>query len=197
MNLIFDWIIINWVEIVAAALGLIGIGLQIKQNPWYWLTAILMALLYIYVFFVAGFYADMSFNFYYLFVSVYGWMHWVRTREKLEPGKLETTKLSVSQWVKWLSLSSIFFVIIYLILRYLTDSEVPVGDAFTTALSITATWLLARKVLENWLFWIVVDAASTFLYIYKEMYPSVVLFSVLTILAVFGYFKWRKAVVHA
>lgn len=197
MDLVLDWIIKNWVEIVAAALGLIGIGLQIKQNPWYWLTAILMALLYIYVFFVAGFYADMSFNFYYLVVSVYGWMHWVRTREKHEPGKFEATKLSISQWVKWLSLSSVFFVIIYLILRYLTDSEVPVGDAFTTALSITATWLLARKVLENWLFWIVVDAVSTVLYIYKEMYPSVILFSVLTILAVFGYFKWKKAVVHA
>ncbi|MDD3685184.1 MAG: nicotinamide riboside transporter PnuC [Bacteroidales bacterium] len=197
MNLIFDWIIINWVETVAAALGLIGIGLQIKQNPWYWLTAILMVLLYIYVFYVSGFYADMSFQFYYLVVSVYGWIHWVKSREKIELGKLEAFKLDRTQWVKWLGLSSVFFVIIYLILRYLTDSEIPMGDAFTTALSITATWLLARKVLENWLFWIVVNAVSTALYVYKEMYPSVVLFSVLTILAVLGYFKWRKAVVNA
>ncbi len=139
----------------------------------------------------------MSFQFYYLVISIYGWIHWVRTREKLEHGQLEATKLSLSQWIKSLSLSSVFFVIIYLILRYLTDSEVPMGDALTTALSITATWLLARKVLENWLFWIVVNAVSTVLYVYKEMYPSVVLFSVLTILAVFGYFKWRKAVVNA
>lgn len=197
MDLVLDWIIKNWVETVAAALGLMGIVLQIRQNPWYWLTAIIMVLLYIYVFFVTGFYADMSFQFYYLVICIYGWRHWVKTREKIELGKLEAFKLNRSQWVKWLSLSFVFFVIIYLILRYLTDSEVPMGDAFTTALSITATWLLARKILENWLFWIVVNAISTVLYIYKEMYPSVILFSVLTILAVFGYFKWKKAVVYA
>lgn len=70
------------------------------------------------------------------------------------------------------------------------------GDAFTTALSITATWLLARKILENWLYWIVVDLVSTILYVYKSLYPSAILFSVLTILAVVGYFKWRKALVY-
>ena len=77
-----------------------------------------------------------------------------------------------------------------------TDSKVPVGDAFTTALSITATWLLARKILENWLFWIVVDLISTILYVYKSLYPSAILFFVLTVLAVIGYFKWKKALVN-
>ena len=181
----------DWVEIIAAILGLVGIGLQIKQSHWYWLTSILMVLLYIYVFYQAKFYADMSFQFYYLAVSIYGWYLWLAKREnndsKLTVNKLTKKSLSLS-----IIVSAILFALIYLILKRFTDSPIPAGDAFTTALSITATWLLAKKYIENWIFWIVVDAVSTILYIYKGLYPTAVLFTALTVLAFVGYFKWRK-----
>jgi nicotinamide mononucleotide transporter len=196
MNLIFDWIIKNWVETSAAALGLVGIYLQIKQNPWYWLSAILMVLLYIYVFYVSGFYADMSFQFYYLVVGIYGWIHWVRSRGAYESNEIRAYKLSLKQWGLSLLFSLVFFAIIFFILERFTNSQVALGDAFTTALSITATWLLARRILENWLFWIIVNVVSTNLYIDKGLYPSALLFAVLTVLAVVGYIKWRKAVVN-
>ena len=189
----------NWVEIIAAALGLIGIGLQIKQSHWYWLTSILMVTLYIYVFYQSKFYADMSFQFYYLAVSIYGWYLWLTKREKSESeSKYTVNKLNGKQLTISLLITIALFIAIYFILIRFTDSPIPIGDAFTTALSITATWLLAKKYIENWLFWIVVDAVSTALYIVKGLYPTVILFSVLTILAVVGYLKWRKeALQHA
>lgn len=189
----------NWVEIIAAALGLIGIGLQIKQSHWYWLTSTLMVTLYIYVFYQSKFYADMSFQFYYLIVSIYGWYLWLTKSKKPDSEtKYTVNRLNNKQLAISLLISGILFIAIYFILERFTDSPVPVGDAFTTALSITATWLLAKKYLENWLFWIVVDAVSTALYIVKGLYPTAILFIVLTVLAVVGYFKWRKeALQHA
>lgn len=191
---VFHWIVENWIELSAATLGLIGIFLQIKQNHWYWLTSIAMVSLYIWVFFSAGFYADMSFQFYYLIISIYGWYFWVSGKTKIENNNvIKTSKLNAKQWLFSILLSLVFFGFIFFILKKFTDSAVPVGDAFTTALSFVATWLLARKILENWLFWIVIDAASTGLYIYKGLYPTAILFTVLTILAFVGYIKWKRA----
>ena len=181
----------DWVEIIAAILGLAGIGLQIKQSHWYWLTSILMVLLYIYVFYQAKFYADMSFQVYYLIISIYGWYLWLTKRETDE-SKLTVNRLSSKSLFFSIIVSAILFGIIYLVLKRFTDSPIPIGDAFTTALSITATWLLAKKYIENWIFWIIVDAVSTALYIYKGLYPTAILFTVLTVLAFVGFFKWRK-----
>lgn len=183
----------DWIEIIAAAFGLIGIGLQIKQSHWYWFNSILMVLLYIYVFYQSKFYADMSFQLYYLTISFYGWYLWLKKSKKSHTKSNYTiNRLSRQQLLFSLVVSSVLFISIYFILKRFTDSPIPIGDAFTTALSITATWLLARKFLENWIFWIVVDAISTALYIQKGLYPTAILFSVLTILAIVGYFKWRK-----
>ncbi|PLX06943.1 MAG: nicotinamide riboside transporter PnuC [Marinilabiliales bacterium] len=193
MSLIIDWIVANWVELAAAILGLIGITLQIKQNSLYWLTSIIMVSLYIYVFFVSGFYADMSFQFYYLVVSIYGWYFWLTVKDKQQKSEIRTSRLNKNQWIYSILVSSAFYILIYLILYKFTDSEVAIGDAFTTSLSFVATWLLARRILENWLFWIVIDAVSTGLYIYKGLYPTAILFTVLTILAVVGYIKWKKS----
>ena len=181
----------DWVEIIAAILGLVGIGLQIKQSHWYWLTSILMVLLYIYVFYQAKFYADMSFQIYYLIISIYGWYLW-QTKRKTDESRLTVNKLTKNSLSISIIVSAMLFGIIYLVLKHFTDSPIPIGDAFTTALSITATWLLAKKYIENWIFWIIVDAVSTALYIYKGLYPTAILFTVLTVLAFVGFFKWRK-----
>ena len=84
------------------------------------------------------------------------------------------------------------FVVIAFILDRFTDSNVVVADSFTTALSIVGMWMLARKYLEQWLVWIVVDVVSSVLYIYKELYFTSALYALYTIIAIFGYFKWRN-----
>jgi nicotinamide mononucleotide transporter len=89
-------------------------------------------------------------------------------------------------------ISVVIFAIYSYILIHFTDSPLPKADSFTTALSIVATWMLARKILENWLLWIVVDAASAGMYFYKELYPTAILFVVYTVMAVIGYWQWRK-----
>jgi nicotinamide mononucleotide transporter len=88
--------------------------------------------------------------------------------------------------------SLLLFALIWFILKNYTDSNVPVADSLATSLSIVATWMLARKILEHWLVWIFVDLFSIGLFWYKELYPTVVLFVVYTIMAVVGYFEWKK-----
>jgi len=80
----------------------------------------------------------------------------------------------------------------YYILRRFTDSPIPFWDAFTTSLSIFATWMLARKKIEQWLIWIFVDLVSVGLYLYRGLYPTVFLFLVYAVMAVIGYYEWRK-----
>lgn len=155
-----------------------------------------MVSMYIWVYYQSKFYADMSLQVYYLVISIYGWLHWVfgKNKRKKQDGekKLPVARLSGKEW--WWSIlgSVVAFVIIWYILKNYTDSPVPVGDAFTTALSFVATWMLARKIIENWLFWIVVDLVSTGLYIYKGLYPTAMLFLFLTVMAVIGYNAWKK-----
>ncbi len=78
------------------------------------------------------------------------------------------------------------------ILDKFTDSPIPYWDAFTTAVSFTATWMLARKILEHWILWILVDAVSMGLYLYRGLYPTLVLFTIYTTMAAIGYFEWKK-----
>jgi nicotinamide mononucleotide transporter len=198
MELIISWLSLNWFESTAALLGLISIYFQIKQKIFYWPIAILMVSMYIVVFYKSGFYADMSLQFYYLGVSIYGWYFWIAGNKQKQSNNntVPVSSLNGKQILTALGFSTLFFTIILIILKYFTDSEVPYGDAFTTALSFVATWLLARKILENWLFWLIVNVVSSGLYIYKELYATAVLFIILSILAVLGYVKWKKTMVR-
>ncbi|MGC9331674.1 MAG: nicotinamide riboside transporter PnuC [Bacteroidales bacterium] len=193
---LWNWIAENYFELTAAALGVFSIFLQIKQNPLYWLVALVMVSMYIRVYYQTKFYADMSLQVYYFVVSIYGWLHWVfgKNKRKKQDGerKLPVSRLTDMEWTWSVLASGVLIVVIWQILTHFTDSPVPVGDAFTTALSFVATWMLARKIIENWLFWIIVDLVSTGLYIYKGLYPTAVLFLFLTIMAVIGYKAWKK-----
>ena len=191
----WDWIVQNWFELTAAALGFVGIVLQILQKPSYWLVSLIMVSMYIVVYFRSGFYADMSLQVYYFVVSIYGWFFWMFGKKRHQEDNkknLPVSKLSGKGWLYSAGASVGFFFLIWFILVKLTDSTVPVGDAFTTALSFVATWMLARKILENWLFWIVVDTVSVGLYIYKGLYPTAALFLFLTGMAFVGYRVWKK-----
>lgn len=196
MMVLWDWLTGNYFELAAALLGVVSIFLQIKQNHFYWLVALVMVSMYIYVYYEARFYADMSLQIYYVIVSIYGWLHWVfgnnKKKTKEDEKKLPVSKLKRKEWLLSIAASITLFFIIWYILDKFTDSPVPIGDAFTTALSFVATWMLARKLIENWLFWIVVDVVATGLYVYKGLYPTAALFLFLSVMAFIGYFAWRK-----
>ncbi len=190
-----DWIIDNYIEIIGAVLGVLFLFFEIRQSAWLWPTGILTSLFYIYIFYVAKFYADMGLQVYYVLVSVYGWYYWLKGKGSDEKS-LPVVHLSKTLGVNLVWITLLIYASIAYVLVSFTDSPLPYWDAFTTALSITATWMLARKILEQWWLWIVVNVVSLGLYVYKGLYPTVVLFAFYSVLAFVGYRQWRRSMVQ-
>lgn len=178
------------IEIIGAVLGLVFLYLEIKENKWLWPVGLFTSAMYIYVFLEAKLYADMSLQIYYVFISIYGWILWSRGVQKTTEMKISRLKMPLAILLL-LATTLIYAFIAYVLITY-TDASIPYWDAFTTALGIVATWMLAKKILEQWLVWVVVDAVSVGLYIYKDLKPTAILFLVYTVLAVFGYLQWKK-----
>jgi nicotinamide mononucleotide transporter len=191
---ILSWLAINYVEFAGAVLGFAYIFLSIRQNIFTWPVGLLASALYVYVFFVAKFYADMLLQVYYVGVSIYGWYYWIKGRTAKGDG-LQVTRTPQKLYLPLIAVSAILFAVFLFGLKYYTDSPVPFGDSLTTALSIVATWMLARKYLEHWVIWVFVDFFSAFLYAFKELWPTVILFLVYTGMAIVGYRTWRKDLV--
>lgn len=186
------------IEIIAAVIGLTYLFLEYKASVWLWPVGILMSLFYVLVYITGKFYADAALQVYYIGANVYGLLKWTVSRRRGggSPG-LETEELKICRTPKrlWLPLSLVsvlLWLLLYLILRTCTDSPVPVGDAFTTALSIVAMWMLSRKYIEQWLFWVAVNVVCVALYFWKGLYPTGILYCVYVIVAVLGYFRWKK-----
>jgi nicotinamide mononucleotide transporter len=228
------WIVNNHIELSGAVLGILYIFFSIRQHILTWPVGLATSILYIIVFYRSGFYADMGLQFYYVFISIYGWYHWIKGNGKNEKeerqlndsvqeqetgngksekegrqlndsiqeqgtgnGKSEkeglpVTKMPAGIMIKTTVATFLIFLLLLFILKRFTDSTVPYMDSFTTALSITATWMLARKYIEHWLIWIIVDTVSAGLYVYKGLWPTVILFIVYTIMAIIGYIEWKK-----
>ncbi|WP_423127031.1 nicotinamide riboside transporter PnuC [Gaoshiqia sp. Z1-71] len=190
-DVILNWLEANYIEVLGSVLGLVYIILSIRQNILTWPVGLITSALYVYVFFVSKFYADMALQVYYVLVSIYGWYFWLKgnpDRKAHLPVSFTPRKL----WIPLALASLMFFLIIVFVLKNYTDSPIPNGDALTTALSLVATWMLARKYLEHWLIWIFVDFLSAVLYALKGLWPTVILFVVYTIMAAWGYVSWRK-----
>lgn len=193
MKEIMQYISLHAIELIGAILSLIYLYLSIRQKNSLWIFGFLCSALYIVVFYQSKFYADMSLQFYYLAISVFGWFSW--QKGKTPQGKdFVIRRTPVLPWIVISLATTALFFIYYFILSKLTDSPLPAWDSFTTALSITATWMLARKYIEHWLFWIVVDSVSAGLYFYRELYPTAILFVIYTVMAVIGYWSWRKEI---
>ena len=194
--MVIQWLSQNYIEVLGALTGLIYLYFSIKRIIWLWPLGIITSLLYIYVFYEAKFYADMSLQVYYFFISIYGWYHWLFGKEKnvkKDKGEqIPIATIGIRYWLILISITIILTVITGYILQRYTDSPLPYWDAFTTSGSVVATWMLARKMLENWLFWIVLDLVSMGMYIYKGLVPTVILFLVYSSMAIIGYFQWKK-----
>jgi len=192
--MLLDWIIKNWVEVTASITGLIAIYYQIKENVIFWPISIINVLLYLFVFFTSRLYAEVSLQIYYLVVSFYGWYCWASGTKTNNKSELKITKCSKKLIYTLLIIFVVVFIFMSYVLKNFTNTDVPYIDAFVTTLSFIATWLLAKKKIENWLVWIFVDFISIGVYIYKELYATIVLFAVLTVLAIVGYFKWKRKI---
>ncbi len=182
-----------YIEILGLIVGLLYLWWEYHADSKLWLASIVMPTISMWIYFSKGLYADFAINIYYFVIAIYGWIVWTRSSR---PEKTEKPlHISHLRGIRLAGASAAFLAIwgaLFLILAYLTDSTVPVADSFTTALSIVASWMLARKYLEQWLAWIVVDAVCVGLYIYKEIYFYAALYAVYTVVAWFGYRKWQR-----
>lgn len=192
LTFIVPWLKSNYIELAGTITGFIYMYFQIKENILLWPFGIITSALFIYVFFVTKFYADMALNVYYLFISIYGWFYWKKGREKSAQDRLPITSLKLRLSIVLIVVSLLLFGVIAFVLKQYTDSPIPFLDSFTTSLSIVATWMLARKILEHWILWVIIDVTSFALYIYKDLYATTVLFMVYTALAVVGFIAWKK-----
>ncbi len=187
-----EYIKYNWAEITGTILSLIYLVESIRQKVSLWIFGFLCSAMYVYVFFVSKFYADMSLQFYYLAVSVFGWISW-KTGKRKSGHELPVKRVKKLQSLVLLAIAIVIYFIYYFVLSVYTDSPLPRADSLTTALSIVATWMLARKLIEHWILWIFIDALSSGLYFYKGLNLTGVLFIIYTIMAIAGYFEWKKS----
>ena len=188
-----------YIEIFGTIIGLIYLWLEYKANIYLWVVSIIMPAIYIYIFYNAGLYADFAINIYYLLIAIYGWFAWkyniklFKTSSKKD--RVEGLKISSLPKKVWLKLIAVYLILQFLITWVLityTNSNVPWLDSFTTSVSIIAMWMLARKYVEQWLVWIVVDVVSVGLYIYKDLYYTSALYALYAVIAIQGYIKWKK-----
>lgn len=187
-------------EIAGAAVGLIYVWLEYRASIWLWLVGIIMPAIYIYVYYMSGFYAFMGINIYYILAGIYGWALWLNKRDsegdssRVAGESFRISRMPGRSWLPAMSLGLVFFAVIAWILINFTDSTVPYGDSFTTAYSIVGLWMLSRKYAEQWLVWMVIDLISTALCIHKGLYFTAGLYLTFSVIAVFGYIKWLKMI---
>ena len=180
----------SWVEVVAVVFGVLSVWFARKENIWVYPTGIINVLIYVYLCYCAGLYADMAINAFYFVMSVYGWYNWSRRDENQE--YVPISALNLRQWLFYIVLIVLSFALIYYVLIRFTNSTVPAFDSFTTSLFIVGMWLMAIKKIENWHLWILGDLLVIPLFSMKGLVFTSVQYLVFLILAVMGLIEWRK-----
>ena len=181
----------DWLDIVTTILGLIYIWLEYKAHIGLWIVGIIMPALDVYLYFTHGLYGDAGMAVYYTLAAVYGYIAW-KLGAKQEEASLRISHTPVRMYLPILLFFLVAWWLTYYVLITWTNSTVPVLDALTNALSVVGLWALSRKYIEQWFFWIVVDAVCTILYVQKGIPFKAGLYGLYVIIAVFGYFKWIK-----
>ena len=155
-----------------------------------WPLGILGSSIYSYIFFDVRLYGDVILQFVYVAMGLYGWWQW-HFSPHIEK-ELEALNIQRKQLLLIFVIGLITIPLFGFILDEFTDSDSPYWDAYSTVFSLIATWMMARRYIENWLVWIVVDSSCIFIYLYKELYSTTFLFFIYTIMAIYGYFNWKK-----
>lgn len=194
MEVVIRHISDNLLEILGTLVGIVYLYWEYKGDIKLWIAGIIMPAISLYVYYNAGLYADFGINIYYLLVAVYGWGVW-QFGIKGKKGEVHELKIIFTPKKAYVPLAVIcaaLWVAISELLIHCTNSTVPWLDGFTTALSIVGMWMLARKWIEQWWAWFLVDIVSSGLYIYKGIYFYAALYAIYTLIVFFGYRKWRR-----
>jgi nicotinamide mononucleotide transporter len=181
------------IEIAAVICGLLCVWLTIRQSIWCWPTGLVQVALYIFVFQQARLYSDMILHIIYVVLQVYGWRRWARGGEN---GKaLAVSRLSPRALRAWMAVTLAGALGWGWAMSSWTDAALPYGDAFVMSCSLVAQWLMTRKKLESWHFWIAVDVVSIGIYLVKSLHVTTGLYAVFLGLAIAGAIRWRRAMV--
>lgn len=182
-------------EFLGFSVGLLYLWWEYHANPKVWLASVVMPAISMWIYYSKGLYADFAINIYYLVIAVYGFIIWTRGSHTSDSGEKTTRPISHPTPMVWLgamlSAGVLWGAIWFMLVNY-TDSTVPVADSFTTALSIVGLWMLAKKYVEQWLVWFIVDIVCCGLYFYKGLYFYSTLYCIYTVIALLGYRKWLR-----
>ena len=201
MTEIFDWLFAQYegipthlvvLEIIALVFGILSVVFSKLNNIWVYPTGIISTLLYVYILEYYGLLGDMLINVYYFSMSIYGWYIWTRKvdGEHVTP-ITRTTKLEKKKSAGIFIATLIGIALIYEIFDK-WEAWYSYTDILTTAIFFVGMWLMAKKKIENWTLWIIGDTISVPLYFYKGLMFSAILYLILTIIAIYGYFSWKK-----
>lgn len=187
-----------WLELVAMLLALAYVILAAQGSLWCWPAAFISTALYTVIFYDVLLLMDSALSVYYLVMAVYGYWAWQKSTSTstVQNQPTKNVPIAIISWSGNRHLKICFILTItslvigYIIANY-TPASFPYLDTFTTVFAVFATYLVTQKVLENWLYWVVIDAISIYLYIEKGLIPTTVLFIIYVIIAAYGYFKWQ------
>ncbi|MBO4642284.1 MAG: nicotinamide mononucleotide transporter [Bacteroidaceae bacterium] len=185
---------VNFLDFLGTTLGLLYLILEIRENAWMWVVGSIMPLIYVFVLFDKGLYADCGMEVYYLLAGIYGLLYWLRHRQGKGANRrqLPITSTPPRLYLPLAAIALILWAALTFILVRFTDSNVPLLDALTTALSIIGLWMLSRKYIQQWWIWFVVDAISVGLYLYKGIYGRALLYGIYTLMVFYGYRQWHR-----
>jgi nicotinamide mononucleotide transporter len=180
----------TWPEYTAVFFGIASVLFSRRENILVYPTGIINTVLYTWFCFGWwGLYAEGSLNFYYTIMSIYGWYVWSRKKE----GKvLAISYNNKKDWIICISFFLVSWIVLYYVLKNYTNSTVPWGDSFASAAAYTGMWQMARKKVENWIWWIITNLVSIPLYFYKHAVFTSVQYLVFLVLAVAGLIEWRN-----
>lgn len=177
-------------EFIAVVFGIASVIYSRQENIRVYPTGIVNTTIYIYLSLIAGLYAEAGVNFYYTVMSIVGWVMWAGKKE----GKtvLHISRSTLREWSFALGFFALCWLVLWWVLKTFTNSTVPLADGFASAAAYTGMWLMARKKLENWLWWIITNVASIPLYFIKGFVFTSFQYLVFLVLAVMGYVEWRR-----
>lgn len=183
----------GWLEYIAVFAGIISVWFSKKEDIWVYPTGLINTLFYIYLSFKGGLLGEASVNFYYTIMSIYGWIGWAK-KDDNKNIVLQISAGNKKEWIEQLIFFSVFYLVIFSALSYLKTNfapeAIPWADAFASASAFTAMWLMTKKKIESWYWWIATNIASIPLYFVKHYVFTSVYYFILLIMAVFGLMEW-------
>jgi nicotinamide mononucleotide transporter len=178
-------------ELTAVVFAIAYLVLAVRENILCWYAAGISTLIFLFIFWDVKLYMESGLQVYYLAMAVYGWYQWRLVNDNSEG--LQVSMWSMRQHLIALLLIALLTFISGYLLNSGTDAQLPYLDSFTTWGSVVTTFMVARKVLENWIYWLVIDSVSIYLYIDRELYFTSMLFAVYIVIIFFGWFSWSKS----